>query len=292
MKEKEIFNNIIQNEMPDIEQVRLNCTSYSPVQGVRHIKTIVIAAVLAVILGTTAFAIANNDRITLFFEGVPEQASQVREYDYYKSLEQTGVTGDGISLTEEIWEKPNYQGSEYIIEFSHYDEINSLFDTKIGNKLMDIVQLAQLTHIQNDDGEWEPHIYSIPRTNSLIIHAKDGVPDHAFIQSQFTVNNINFLATIFIPLETDFDFATLFNDGFIENSFGDKDEIFYFCTAGKIHARFLTGRDPQNAQLGLTIQFTHKGAYYQIEKLLEITEEPASKETILETAQIIINAFD
>ncbi|MDR2569236.1 MAG: hypothetical protein LBD23_02920 [Oscillospiraceae bacterium] len=288
MNEREIIGIITSNEMPDIEAIRQICIRQNSTSQKRHlIKVAIIVAILTLISGTTALAIANQDAITLYFNKLPEQADQTLKWDYYQTLEEMKDMPD-VFLNEDVWEIPNYIGSQHTFTFFHYDEIREFFDVYIGNEIMDVTEyVSHYTHELNDDGEYIPVIYRKPHMGSLVVSTKNDVPVEVSIFSDFVINDAHFTARIYVPLKPDYDYNVFFDDGYIENRI-NLEEFIYNSPENGINARILISNETTTHNLGMTIQFVYNGVFYQIEK---VSSFGITIGTPLETAQMFIDAF-
>jgi len=291
MKEKELIQHIISVEMPDLEQVRRNCVNQTLPRNKLPKRGIIISIVIIAMLGLTATAFAYSSTInTVLFDRVPERAVEVIEWDLHEVIEKL-KDDPGVILNPDIFDRPNYQGSQYIIEFSHFDEICDLFEPQISkNTFLDVVQLAQYSSRINDEGVAEQYIYGEPMTGLLSVITKDGIPDHAVISSTLILNDLNFSSTIAIPLNPDsldFDMAGWFHYGLINPESTNIEEYFYENSTNGIIARFIV--QPRGEDWNMVIQFTHNGAAYNLMKLGPMG---AVDRDPYETGKMLIDAFE
>jgi len=288
MKEREIISIIAGNEMPDIEAVRHICINQSSkIQKSRFVRVALIAAILTLVSGTTALAIANRETIVLYFEKIPEHANQTVEWDYYQVLDEMKDM-PGVFLNENVWDIPNYIGSQHSIGFFHYNEIREYFNVYIGNEIMDVTEYVSLyTYEFNDDGEYVPVSYRKPNMGTLLVSTKNDEPVEVSILSDFVMNDAHFTARIYVPLDSIYDYNDLFDDGYIGNR-NNLEEFNYISPVNGVNARILVSEETADHGIGMTIQFIHNGVFYQIEK---ISDFGITAGTPFETAQMFIDAF-
>ena len=240
MKGQEIIDQIVQKEMPDVAQVRARCITQNVPQKSPHFRTLIVFIVLVAVLGTTALGVA-TDGFKFLFGAFAERADLTTRYN------------------EDVLVK------DYTLEFSHFDEIRSLFYIRLGNAFMDNVR--------------QPH------TGELSVSKIDGIDDTVCITSYFSIDTCNLKATIFVPLLPDEQWVVAYAD----YAAADNEVKYIYEGENGITARVIID-ERALPDWTLDLRFVFDGAYYiiQSDRLMQTSDWPFDLDEI---AMVFVDAF-